>query len=367
MRKGMERIDLVLKREEELSEVFIGFGLAQFVVDDLRQRPLGNRLGIITDTRVKEVLGDRLHQQLTCAGLRTDMIPITPGEESKQWKTVHTIFGELVRTGFDRKSSLLALGGGVVGDVAGFVAALYMRSIPYVQVPTTLLAQVDSSLGGKNGIDLSNGKNLLGTIYQPRRVYIDPSMLETLSEDQFRNGLAEVIKSAIIRDPELFHLLEESHDAVLARNPKVLQEVVGRCCHMKCRLVMEDERDAGPRRILNFGHTVGHAVETYTKYRIPHGMAVSMGMAVETALSTRMGILSHTDRDRTLNLLVRYGLPVRIPHNYEIPKILSLMNVDKKNEDGRITIVLPTTIGDVVVRQAVPKDTIRKALKEVQG
>lgn len=367
MCEPMEKIDLVVKREERRSEIFIGFGLSEFLVKDLKERPLGNRLGIITDTRVEPLLGHRLYPLLARVGIRTDVIAIEPGEESKRWETVQRIFEELVEKGFDRKSGLIALGGGVVGDVAGFVAALYMRSIPYAQVPTTLLAQVDSSLGGKNGIDLPRGKNLLGTIYQPCRVYVDPSVLESLPNGEFRNGLAEVVKSAVIRDRDLFQLLEDSHDAVSERQPKVLEEMVKLCCRIKRGVVMADEKDTGLRRILNFGHTVGHAVEACTNYRVPHGMAVSMGMAVESLLSTRMGVLSHGDNERILNLLGRYGLPTCIPNGYDTEKILGLMLSDKKAEDGRIAIVLPTTIGDAVVRQAVPNDAIREALKEAQA
>ena len=363
----MERIDLVLKREERLCEIFMGFGLIEFLVDDLKQRPLGNRLGIITDTRVEKLFGHHLHQLLTCAGIRTDVIAIRPGEQSKRWETVHTIFEELVGKGFDRKSALIALGGGVVGDVTGFVASLYMRSIPYAQVPTTLLAQVDSCLGGKNGIDLSHGKNLLGTIYQPYRVYVDPAILESLSDDEFRNGLAEVVKSAVIGSHKLFQLLEDHHDAVIERQPRVLEEMVSRCCRFKSGVVTADEKDTGRRRILNFGHTVGHALEAYTGYRLPHGMAISMGMAAETVVSAKVQVLSHGDNDRILNLLERYDLPTRIPKAYDTEKILGLMVSDKKAEDGRITMVFPTAIGDAVVREAVPNGSIRKALKEVQA
>lgn len=362
----MERIELLLKREEKLCEIFIGCGLTDFVVRDLKRRPLGNRLAILTDTRVEDLLARRFRDRLTRAGIRTDLIAIKPGEASKQWKTVRTIFEKLIRKGFDRRSALLAVGGGVVGDVAGFVASLYMRSIPYAQVPTTLLAQVDSSLGGKNGIDLSHGKNLLGTIYQPHRVYVDPSLLESLDNDEYRNGLAEVVKSAVIQDPELFRLLQDRSTEVRQRQPGILHEIVRRCCRMKSRVVMADEKDRGLRRILNFGHTVGHAIETYTAYRISHGMAVSMGMAAESFLSATMGNLSRGDREKILALLGQYGLPVRIPATYDTEKILTLMNTDKKAEDGRIAIVLPRTIGHVVVKEAVPIDLIRRALREAQ-
>ena len=363
----MEKVDLVLKRHEKCSRIFIGFELIDFLVRDLKARPLGSRLGIITDTTVESLLGHRLYQRLTGVGIRTDIITIQPGEESKRWETVYRIFEELVEMGFDRKSGLIALGGGVVGDVAGFVASLYMRSIPYAQVPTTLLAQVDSSLGGKNGIDLPHGKNLLGTIYQPDRVYVDPAILQSLPDEEFRNGLAEVIKCAVIGDRELFQLLEDRRDAVCERQPEVLEEMVKRCCRLKSDIVMADEEDKGLRQILNFGHTVGHAIEAYAHYRVPHGLAVSLGMASETVLSTRMNVLPRRACERILEALQRYDLPTGIPKDYDTEKILNLMLSDKKAEDGRIAIVFPTAIGDAVVREAVPKEAISEALQEVRG
>ncbi len=363
----MERIGLTFREKERVCEIFVGFGALGFLAKDLKERPLGNRLAILTDTEVERFLGHRLHEDLTHIGIRADVIAIPPGEESKRWETVQGVFEEMLERGFDRKSGLMAVGGGVVGDIAGFVASLYMRSIPYVQVPTTLLAQVDSSLGGKNGIDLPHGKNLLGTFYQPRRVYVDPSILESLSDGEFRNGLAEVIKSAVVRDRELFHFLEDSHDAVSERRPEALEEVVSRCCRIKSDVVMADERDVGVRQILNFGHTVGHALEALTDYCVPHGLAVSMGMAAEAALSTRMGVLIPGDRERIVTVLQRYGLPTRISTRYDTGRLLELMGTDKKAEEGRIAVALPTTIGDAVVRRAVPTDSIYKALMEVQG
>ena len=362
----MERIELAVREKKNLCEIFVGFGVLEFLVKDLRKRPLGNRLAILTDTQVERVLGRRLHGQLTRAGIRADVIAIRPGEESKRWETVQSVFEKLIRKGYDRKSGLVAVGGGVVGDITGFVASLYMRSIPYVQVPTTLLAQVDSSLGGKNGIDLRHGKNLLGTFYQPHRVYVDPSILGSLAHDQFQYGLAEVIKSAIVRDRELFQLLEECHEAVISHHPNLLEEIITRCCRVKTSVVIADDKDTGVRRILNFGHTVGHAIEAHASYRVPHGMAVSMGMAAEAVLSTRMGVLIPRDKERIVSLLHRYGLPTQISNDYDTGSLLGLMRSDKKAEHGQIAVVLPTEIGDAVVRHAVPADSIREALEEVQ-
>jgi 3-dehydroquinate synthase len=359
----MERLNLVLKEKERICEILIGFGLFEALGENLMEKPLGNRMGIVTDTKVESILGHGLKDQLARTGIPVDLMTIPPGEESKQWYAVSKICEEMIRLGYDRKSGLIALGGGVVGDVTGFVASLYMRSIPYIQVPTTLLAQVDSSLGGKNGIDLPSGKNLLGTIYQPQRVYIDPAVLATLPAEEFQNGLAEVVKTAIVRDRSFFDYLESSQGEILERRPERLEQVVGRCCTIKTGVVMEDEADFGVRRVLNFGHTVGHAIEAYTSFRVPHGLAVSMGMAAETALSARMGLLPGREEERVVRLLDRYGLPTGIPRSYDIERLLILMRSDKKTADGEITMALPVTVGNVVVRKGIHEEMIRATLK----
>ncbi len=362
----MEEICLVLKEAERISEIFIGVHLLDFVVKDLRERPLGNRLGIITDSHVETLLGKGFKQHLVQEGIKADLVVIRPGEESKRWETVQSIFEWMAAQGFDRKSSLLSLGGGVVGDITGFVSSLYMRSIPYVQIPTTLLAQVDSSLGGKTAIDLPLRKNLLGTFYQPSRVYIDPSLLKTLSLEEIRNGLAEVIKSAIIRDRELFEFLESHPEGILQGEGEVTEKIVSQCCRIKSAVVMEDEIDLGLRQILNFGHTVGHAIEAYTDYAVSHGKAVSMGISSEACLSARMGLLPIEEKERILKLLKDYGLPTEIPKSYDRDRIIGLMRSDKKAENGKIAVVLPTAIGSASVKKGVPVSLIKSALQEVE-
>ena len=361
----MERIHLILKASERTSEIFVGVDLLDFLAKDLNERPLGNRLGIVTDTHVKSILGNRLRNHLTQSGLKVDMIAVRPGEGSKRWETAQSIFERIAAAGFDRKSALLALGGGVVGDLTGFVASLYMRSIAYAQVPTTLLAQVDSALGGKTAIDLRERKNLLGTFHQPRRVYADPSLLNTLPQEEIQNGLAEVIKSAIIRDRRFFQFLEDHQEAILSRDRTVMVKLVTQCCRIKSAAVMKDEKDTGLRRMLNFGHTVGHAIEAYTDYAIPHGMAVSMGISAETVLSSRLKILATHEKERILHLLESYRLPTRIPSSFKRDKLIGLMHSDKKAENGSITVVLPTAIGKVSVKKGIPDLLIESALQEV--
>jgi 3-dehydroquinate synthase len=361
----MERIHLILKASERTSEIFVGVDLLDFLAKDLKERPLGSRLGIVTDTHVESILGNRLRDHLTQSGLKVDMIAVRPGEGSKRWETAQSIFEWLAASGFDRKSALLALGGGVVGDLTGFVASLYMRSIAYAQVPTTLLAQVDSALGGKTAIDLRERKNLLGTFHQPRRVYADPSLLNTLPQEEIQNGLAEVIKSAMIRDRRFFQFLEGHREAILSRDRAVMVKLITRCCRIKSAAVMKDEKDTGLRQMLNLGHTVGHAIEAYTNFNIPHGMAVSMGISAETVLSSRLKLLAAQEKERILHLLESYRLPTQIPRSFKRDKLIDLMHSDKKAENGSITVVLPTAIGKVSVKKGIPDFLIESALQEV--
>jgi 3-dehydroquinate synthase len=361
----MEKINLIFTASKKPCEIFVGVDLLDFLANDLKERPLGNHLGIITDTMVERILGDRLQRHLIDADLKTDMVAIRPGEGFKRWETVESIFKWMADLGFDRKSALLSLGGGVVGDLTGFAASLYMRSIPYAQIPTTLLAQVDSSLGGKTAIDLGEKKNLLGTFHQPERVYMDLSLLSTLPQSEIQNGLAEAIKSAIIRDRLFFEFLEDHYNTVLSREHRVLEKLVSCCCRIKSAVVMEDEKERGLRQILNFGHTVGHAIESYTDYSVPHGRAVSMGISVETTLSTRMKVLPAKEKERILQLLDKVGLPTRIPNYYDRKKLVGLMHSDKKAEEGMIAMVLPVAIGTVSVRRGIPPSLIESVLEEV--
>lgn len=361
----MEKIDLMYTTSEKSCEIFVGVNLLHFLANDLRKKPLGNHLGIITDTNVERILGNRLQRYLIDSNLRTEIFAIRPGEAFKQWETAKSIFEWMAHSGFDRKSALLALGGGVVGDLTGFIASLYMRSIPYVQIPTTLLAQVDSSVGGKTAIDLGEKKNLLGTFHQPERVYVDLSLLDTLSQAEIQNGLAEVIKSAIVRDHIFFEFLEDHHDSVLSGEPNILEKLVSCCLRIKSAVVMEDEKDRGLRQILNFGHTVGHAIESYTDYSVSHGRAVSMGISAETVLAVRMGLIPVEEMKRILRLLDHFGLPTRIPNDYDRKRLVVLMHSDKKGEEGRISMVLPTAIGTASTQRDILPSLIESALEEV--
>ena len=263
----------------------------------------------------------------------------------------------------DRTCALIALGGGVVGDMTGFIASIYMRGIPYIQVPTTLLAQVDSSIGGKTGIDLPHGKNILGTFYQPKGVFIDLSFLKTLTPQEIGNGLAEIIKCAIIDDPELLSSIEEEAKAFRARDMSLLERVVVKACLIKKGIVEIDERENGLRRILNFGHTIGHAIEAESGYSISHGEAISSGMVASAIISERLKYLPAADQERIASLIRNIGLHDSIPKTLSTDGVLSRIKRDKKKEGDTIRFVLLKKIGIPFVNGGVPEPLIRETIE----
>lgn len=266
----------------------------------------------------------------------------------------------------NKKIFIIALGGGVIGDLAGFVAAIYKRGVPYIQVPTTLLAQIDSSIGGKTGIDLPAGKNLAGVFYQPRLVLADTALLKTLSARQIRNGLAEAIKYGVIADPKLFDYLEGNHPKFLKGDPKAMDHIVRRCAAIKARVVAADEKETkGIRTILNFGHTVGHAVEAAGGFdRYHHGEAVGLGMRAACRISALMGLLPEPQEQRINQLITAVGLP-EVIKGVRLPAIMSTMRHDKKFSAGRNRFVIARKIGTVTVRQNIPADIIVQAIKSL--
>lgn len=347
--------------------IFIGSGLLTTIGADLRNRRIGKRYTVVADDRVAELYGSQLGASLREAGLDFEFLTFPHGEGSKHLRTIADLASSLARSGVDRKDALIALGGGVTGDITGFLAAIYMRGIPFVQVPTTLLAQVDSSVGGKTGVDIPEGKNLVGSFYQPRCVYIDPQVLKTLPREEILNGLAEVIKYGVIRDRKFFEFLEAERLAILNLDLEVMAELIGRCCLIKAEVVAADEREADLRRILNYGHTIGHAVEAASSYRLPHGLAVSIGMVAVNWLAVDMGLLAVTDAARIAALLEIYGLPVRIPGGLGISQIKGYLKTDKKSVGGQIFYVLPEEIGKVKISAEVRDSQVDAALVELGG
>ncbi len=352
---------------ENSYDILIGPGILTELAADLKARPLSERYVIVTDSNVEDFLGQDLLSSLKSTGLNVDLVAFQAGEESKNMDTVVELARHLVGLGADRKTVILALGGGVVGDVAGFLASIYMRGIPFVQLPTTLLAQVDSSVGGKTGVDLPEGKNLLGTFYQPVRVYADIGVLSTLPASEIRNGLAEVVKYGMIRSPELFALLEENWWDVVNLEPEITADIVAISCQIKADVVVADEKEGGLRRILNFGHTIGHAIEAAAHFQIPHGEAVAMGMVAISRVSQRKGLMTEREVQRLEALLERFGLPIRIPQHLSTEELIDLMAHDKKKSGGKVHFVLCKGIGDTVITDEVSNEELKSVIEKLKA
>jgi len=326
---------------------------------------LGKRCTIITDTNVGRRYARPAFDSLANAGFVPSLVVLTPaGEVIKAPKTAAVCYDRLAEHRLERKSFIVALGGGVVGDLAGFVAATYLRGITFIQVPTTLLAQVDSSIGGKVGINLMAGKNLVGAFYQPRLVLCDLDTLRTLPEREYRAGLAEVIKYGIIYDADLFARIEHDLPKLLRRDAKTLAGIIARCCEIKAEVVVTDETESGPRAILNFGHTIGHALEAISHYgKYLHGEAISIGQVAAAKLSADQLGLPKPQVERIKGLFERAGLPTRVKLNgRQNQKLFGAMRLDKKVSSGEIKFVLAKRIGKVVWGQRVPDELIEECL-----
>ncbi len=319
---------------------------------------------IITDTNVEDYVGQDLLNILRQEGFENArLLAFEAGEQSKNMDTVVLLARKLVELGADRSSLLLALGGGVTGDICGFLASIYMRGVDFVQLPTTYLAQVDSSVGGKTGVDLPEGKNLLGTFAQPRLVLADIGVLCTLPAQEIRNGIAEIVKYGMIKDRELFGRLESQWWDVINLEPFVTAHLVKRSCEIKAEVVSKDEREGGYRRILNFGHTIGHAVEAASNYTTFHGEAVAMGMVAVSKISVSRGLMREEDLQRLIKLLERFSLPVSIPEKISRQDILNNLKRDKKVKDGRVNFVLAKGIGETVIVDDVTDNEIYSAIR----
>jgi 3-dehydroquinate synthase len=324
------------------------------------------RYVVITDNCVGSLYGKKFLSSLKDVGLNVHAIEFPAGEASKNIKTVLDIAEKLLKLEADRETCLIALGGGVVGDIAGFIASIFMRSVPYIQIPTTLIAQVDSSIGGKTAVDLPHGKNLLGTFYQPCAVFVDLSFLETLPEKEFNNGLAEIIKYSIIDDEKMFHTLESNMEAVKLKDSKLLLNLVETCCRIKKSIVEIDEREQGLRRILNFGHTLGHALETISQYTITHGEGVALGMIAAARLSEKMGYLEGNETKRIEALIRSAGLPGKIPESFAGDSIIPLLQMDKKKKGDIIHFVLLKKIGMPFINGNIEPKLITAVLEEMK-
>lgn len=350
-------------------DIKIGGGLLAGLGADCAKLKLGQKCAVITDTNVAARYAKPALASLQHAGFDAVLLTVPAGETAKRLKQVESCFNQLAAHRLERKSFIVALGGGVVGDLAGFVAASYLRGIPFVQVPTTLLAQVDSSVGGKTGVNLAAGKNLVGAFYQPRLVLCDLATFRTLPEREFRAGLAEVIKYGIIYDAALFTRLEQDMAKIIRRDAASLAHIVARSCEIKAEVVSQDETESGLRAILNYGHTIGHAIEAITAYgRYLHGEAISIGQVAAAHLSVELLGLPAKDAERVRSLFMAAGLPVSIKLTpAQRTKLLAAMTLDKKVSSGEIKFVLAERIGKVIWGQRVPTAAVHRALDEIQN
>lgn len=345
---------ITIQLDSHAYDIIIGEGLLSGIGAACKTVGLGGVAAVVTNPTVAPLYAAAVCDSLRGAGFQTVQIEIPDGEEFKTAETLNSVYDQLLVAGLDRRSFIVALGGGVVGDLSGFAAATFLRGIPFVQVPTTLLAQVDSSVGGKTGIDHPLGKNLIGAFYQPQLVVSDVSTLKTLTERHYRAGLAEVVKYGAVLDADLFGLLEAEVERLLQRDPELLGRVVARCCEIKAWVVEQDEKESGLRAVLNYGHTLGHAFETLSGYRdLVHGEAVAIGMVKAAQLSLREGYCSGQDVERITILLQRLGLPITAPEA-AYDELVSALSKDKKNRSGTLQYICNSGIGGYAMHQFTP-------------
>jgi len=345
-------------------EIVIGDRIIAKLGDAVRDLELGSKQMIVTSQTVWPLYGRTVHDSLATSGFDVSVTLMRDDEEAKSFQTLTTIFDNLLDKDFERSSGIVAVGGGVIGDTAGFAAATFMRGIRFVQVPTTLLAQVDSSIGGKTAVNHPKAKNLVGAFHQPSLVWTDVTTLSTLPERELTSGLAEVIKYSVIADPELFRLLSENVRSFSNIPGYTLIEIISRCCSIKARIVEQDEREQGIRSTLNYGHTVGHALESLTSYaQYTHGEAIAIGMTAAARISLE---IDATDRETVQlqeNVTQVAGLPTRMLQTIDPVEIVQQLNKDKKRHAGRVRWVLPRKIGEVFLTEDVPSEVVLRVLQ----
>lgn len=365
-RLSLDMQEVAVELKERSYKIIIGRKVIQKLGLRLKEfRP--SNVAIISNKTIFSLYRDVVLKSISECGLTPEVFLIPDGEEYKDLLWASYLYGELLNARFDRDSLLVAFGGGVVGDITGFVASTYMRGIKYIQVPTTLLAQVDSSVGGKTGVNHPLGKNMIGTFYQPSFVFIDVDTLKTLPQREFSAGIAEIIKYGVIADRELFDSLETNIKDIFSLRDNLI-DVIKRSCEIKADIVSRDERETGLRAILNFGHTIGHAIETITDYkRFLHGEAIAMGMCAAADLAVKLRGFQKKDAARIKSLIELYKLPVKIPMDIGTSDIIDAMEVDKKVKAGRLRFILPESIGNVRIEEDVDREIIREILITCQA
>lgn len=355
----MEKIRVELG--ERSYNIIIGSGLLKDIGEALGTFGFSSKVALISNPTVYGFYGKEVSAAIRASGHDLTEVLIPDGEEYKSLADTEKIYEALLKAKLDRKSALIALGGGVIGDITGFAASTYMRGIDFIQVPTTLLAQVDSSVGGKTGVNHPLGKNMIGAFWQPRLVWIDTSTLDTLPRREFLSGLGEIIKYGVIWDENFFAYLATNRDKILKLDPTALTHVIKRSCEIKAEVVSKDERESGLRAVLNYGHTIGHAIETITGYKkYLHGEAVAIGMHMEAKLSHQLGLIDNKAVTRIKVLIDSFELPSEIPGEIEMDDLIEKMQLDKKTVSGRMHFVLPETVGSVKIHSEITAEDIRK-------
>jgi len=349
---------------ENSYEIRVGSGMMERIGLWLREKDFSGKAVIITDSNVGPLYASVLERSLANASFKVTVLEVPAGEEQKSLETAGSLYNKLAAAYTERTSLVLALGGGVVGDLAGFVAATYMRGVPLIQVPTTLLAMVDSSVGGKTAVDHGQLKNIIGAFYQPKFVIADIDTLKTLPREELSNGMAEVIKLAAIRDRGFFEFLEKNMEQAMALHAGTLEEIVVKNAAYKAEIVGKDEKESGQRIILNYGHTIGHAIEAVSNFKIKHGQAVAMGMIEENKIAGRLGMLRESDAERIEEVIKIAGLPTKIPNlsTEDKEKVLEAVKHDKKVLNDRVRFILLKAIGNAVISDRVEPELIGEVL-----
>jgi 3-dehydroquinate synthase len=368
----MEKIKIRLKKKIDYSyDIAIGQNILTDVTEFISiLKP--NKIAIITDSNVKRLYGGKILSQLKDKSIPALMLSFQAGEENKNRQTKEKIENLLLARGFKRNSLIIAFGGGVVGDLAGYVASTYMRGIPYIQLPTTLLAMVDSSIGGKTGIDTQYGKNTIGTFYQPNAVFIDTEFLKTLPKKELLNGFAEMIKHGVIKDKKYFDFLDNNLNSILNPDEKQDEKIVyaiKRSCQVKKKVVQKDEKEEFLRKTLNFGHTIGHAVEKASDYKIKHGQAIAFGMLAESKIAKDLGVMDNENFEKIASLIKKAGFSgtlTELKLSQKIGEIIENTKYDKKNAEDKVRYVLPVKIGKTRIDVEVSDETVEKVLGEMK-
>jgi 3-dehydroquinate synthase len=336
--------------------------------EQMNRLSVGKKILLVSNQTIFSLYGERAIASLQAFKYEVFTCLLSEGESYKNLDSIQKIYNAALENRLERTSTMVALGGGVIGDMTGFAAATWLRGINFVQVPTTLLAMVDSSIGGKTGVNHPQGKNLIGAFYQPRFVLIDPEVLKTLPVREFRAGMAEVIKYGVIWDAEFFAQMEASSslDAINNITPQLLENILQLSCQAKADVVGQDEKESGLRAILNYGHTIGHAVESLTGYtELIHGEAVGIGMVAAGKIAVELGMWTHEETQRQNNLISKASLPTQLPNGINIDAIVDALQIDKKVKAGKVRFILPTQIGEVKITDQVPSETIRHVLHQL--